>query len=174
MIRARVAGIFKQGERTAQMGEIVIKGPFLHQGAACEPVLRCLPDWFGIEDAVVQYLKDLEELPTFLAAVEDRIVGFLTLKPLNNYVSEILVMAVRPEAHRSGVGRALCCHAEAFSRQRRTEYLYVKTLGPSNPDPGYARTRAFYEAMGFRPLEEFTQIWDEQNPCLLMVKSLAQ
>jgi ribosomal protein S18 acetylase RimI-like enzyme len=50
--------------------------------------------------------------------------------------------------------------------------MQVKTLGPSNPDPGYARTRAFYEALGFRPLEELKQIWDEQNPCLIMVKQL--
>jgi ribosomal protein S18 acetylase RimI-like enzyme len=157
-----------------EIKEIVIKGPLLHQGAVCEPVLRSLPDWFGIEEAVAQYIKDLEELPTFLAIVEDRIVGFLTLKPTNEYISEILVMGVRPEAHRSGVGRALIRLAEVFSRQRGAEYLYVKTLGPSHPDPGYARTRAFYAAMGFRPVEEFSQIWNEENPCLLMIKALSR
>jgi ribosomal protein S18 acetylase RimI-like enzyme len=48
--------------------------------------------------------------------------------------------------------------------------MQVKTLGPSRPDEHYAKTRAFYEALGFRPLEEFKQIWDENNPCLVMVK----
>jgi hypothetical protein len=62
--------------------------------------------------------------------------------------------------------------AEAWLRQRGVEYLQVKTLGPSHPDEGYARTRAFYFALGFRPLEEFEQLWDADNPCLLMVKSL--
>ena len=52
------------------------------------------------------------------------------------------------------------------------EYLQVKTLGPSHPDENYASTRAFYLAMGFRPLEEFKHIWDEHNPCLIMVKKL--
>jgi hypothetical protein len=28
--------------------------------------------------------------------------------------------------------------------------------------------------MGFRPLEEFTDLWGEQNPCLQMIKSLVK
>jgi len=50
--------------------------------------------------------------------------------------------------------------------------MQVKTLGPSRPNEEYARTRAFYEVMGFRPLEEFPQFWDEKNPCLILVKRL--
>lgn len=41
-----------------------------------------------------------------------------------------------------------------------------------NPDQNYERTRRFYLAAGFTPLEEFPDLWDERNPCLLMVKSL--
>jgi hypothetical protein len=44
-------------------------------------------------------------------------------------------------------------------------------LGPSHPDVGYRKTRAFYEALGFEPLEELTDLW-EGNPCLVMVKVL--
>jgi len=43
---------------------------------------------------------------------------------------------------------------------------------PRDPDPGYARTRAFYAAMGFEPLEEIVQVWGPDNPCLLLVKRL--
>ena len=50
--------------------------------------------------------------------------------------------------------------------------LQVKTLSESHPDAGYAKTRAFYRAMGFHPLEEFKTLWGEANPCLLMVKKL--
>ncbi len=49
--------------------------------------------------------------------------------------------------------------------------LEVKTLGPSDPDPGYARTRHFYETRGFLPLEE-TDVWGEGTPGLFMVKPL--
>jgi hypothetical protein len=48
----------------------------------------------------------------------------------------------------------------------------VKTLAPSDPDPGYEATRAFYAAAGFRPLETLPQVWGPENPCLLMVRPL--
>lgn len=47
--------------------------------------------------------------------------------------------------------------------------LQVKTLGARHPDEGYARTRAFYRAVGFLPLEETDDLWPG-NPCLIMVK----
>ena len=63
---------------------------------------------------------------------------------------------------------------EALERDARdggVRLLMVKTLGLSHPDPGYARTRRFYERMGFPPLEE-THLWGEGTPCLIMVKPL--
>lgn len=152
--------------------KLMITGPHLQQSAVCEPILRALPDWFGIEAALVEYVTTLADLPTFLASVDERVVGFLTLKMLNEFVAEIYVMGVLSDFHRSGIGRALCQCAEDYAREQGAEFFHVKTLGPSHPDPGYARTRKFYEGMGFRPLEE-TDLWGEQNPCLLMIKSLA-
>lgn len=59
-------------------------------------------------------------------------------------------------------------------RARGAKLLQVKTLGPSKEDPNYARTRHFYEKMGFLPppLVE-TELWGEGTPCLIMVKALA-
>jgi len=48
----------------------------------------------------------------------------------------------------------------------------VKTRGPSSPNIFYARTQAFYEAMGFTPLLETTAFWGERDPTLLLVKYL--
>jgi len=81
-------------------------------------------------------------------------------------------MGILPAFHHNGIGRALIEKAEEHAKNRNIEYLQVKTLGPSNADASYAKTRAFYAAMGFRPLEEFSQIWDENNPCLVMVKRI--
>ena len=145
-------------------------GPHFGQAAACEPILRALPQWFGLEASLVQYVQDIDALPTFLAEQGGRALGFLTLKRHTPCAAEIYVMGVRPEAHRQGLGRTLVQRAEAYLRQEQVEYLQVKTLGSSQPDPGYAQTRAFYAALGFQPLEEFKQFWSEQNPCLLMVK----
>jgi hypothetical protein len=68
-------------------------------------------------------------------------------------------------------GRALIAAAEDYSRGKGSEYLMVKTLGPSRPNKDYESTRLFYEARGFRPLQEFNSIW-QGIPCLIMVKSL--
>lgn len=152
--------------------EITVQGPFLETAVICEPILRSLPEWFGIEEATAQYVRDTNILPTLIASVGGEAVGFLTLKEQNEYASEIQVMGVHPEVHRRGVGRALVVEAERVLRQRGIEYLQVKTLGPSHPDKHYGDTRRFYFAMGFRPLEEFRELWRKDNPCLQMVKSL--
>lgn len=149
-----------------------ISGPHIGQAAQCEPILRLLPDWFGIEEAIQKYVLEIDRLPTFLASNAQGTVGFLTVKQHNPFSAELLVMAVRPEAQRCGIGRALVRRAEAWLRERRVEYLQVKTLAASNPDIAYAKTRAFYLSVGFRPLEDFSQIWNADNPCLILVKRL--
>jgi GNAT superfamily N-acetyltransferase len=133
----------------------------------CESILRELPEWFGIEEATAAYIRDVAELPTF--AVEGD--GFLSLKLHTPAAAEVYVMGVRPHRHRSGLGTALVASAEEYLRARGVEFLQVKTLGPSWPDEGYERTRRFYEACGFVPLEEIHGLW-EHNPCLLLVKRL--
>lgn len=151
-----------------------LEGPSLGKATVCAPVLRSLPDWFGIEEAILQYLTEIDRLPTFLACDPGSVIGFLSLKEHNPYSAEVYVMGIRPDMHRRGIGRGLFNQAQEWLEGRGVEYLQVKTLGPSHSDPSYAKTRAFYAAMGFRPLEELGQIWNDQNPCLIMVKRLVQ
>ena len=133
----------------------------------CESILRDLPDWFGIEEATASYIRDVAELPTFRVGDD----AFLSLKVHTPQAAEVYVMGVRRERHGQGLGTALLAAAEEHLRAQGVEYLQVKTLGPSYPDEGYARTRSFYLARGFVPLEELLDLWDE-NPCLLLVKRL--
>jgi ribosomal protein S18 acetylase RimI-like enzyme len=81
-------------------------------------------------------------------------------------------MAVLPQLHRRGIGKALLGHAEGVLAAEGVEFLQVKTLAPSKPDEGYDRTRAFYRANGFRALEEFPDLWDSENPALQMIKAV--
>ncbi|MFN8443506.1 MAG: GNAT family N-acetyltransferase [Caldilineaceae bacterium] len=152
--------------------QLEIEGPIFHQAARCEPMMRSLPDWFAIEEAIVRYINEINSLPTFIASQHAQAVGFLSVKQHNQYSAEIHVLAVLPEMHRQGIGRQLVVHAEDYLRSRNVEYLHLKTLSDSHPDEGYARTRAFYSAAGFRPLEELPTLWNEENPCLIMVKRL--
>jgi GNAT superfamily N-acetyltransferase len=150
-----------------------VVGPVFGSAATCEPILRSLPDWFGIEEAISHYVAEIEALPTFLSLdADERAAGFLSLKQHHPRAAELYVMGVRREWHGRGMGRALLARAQAYLSDQGVEYLQVKTLGPSHPDKNYARTRGFYEAMGFRPLAEMTGVWDEHNPCLLMIKRL--
>ena len=140
--------------------------------SVCEPILRALPSWFGIEEANQWYIDQIEQYPTFVAYENEQAVGFLTLLHHSPYASEILVMGVLPTQHRHGIGRALLKTAEQQLREQSVEFLQVKTLSEKHPDEGYKKTRQFYLAMSFRPLEEFPELWGEQNPCLQMIKSL--
>jgi GNAT superfamily N-acetyltransferase len=153
---------------------VACTGPDLGLAAVCEPVLRALPDWFGLERAVQQYIHDIEIMPTILANVNGQVLGFLTIKVHNPYAAEIHVMGVLPEAHHQGIGRVMLERAEAYLRQQNIEYFQVKTLSSVHPDPGYVKTRAFYQAMGFRPLEELPDFWDAENPCLMLIKKLGE
>ena len=155
----------------ARYRELTIRRVRRDEAAVCEEILRSLPEWFGIEEAIVQYRRDIVAMDSYVAATAGRIVGFLTLKHHNPHTSEIQVMAVREEVHGRGFGRALVGHAERLLRPRNTGFLQVKTLGPSRPDEHYERTRGFYRALGFRPVEEYN-LWGEANPCLMMIKHL--
>ena len=159
-------------EDVAEGIEIAVHGPSLGRSAVCEPILRALPEWFGIEEATRQYIQDIETMPSFLAVVSGRAVGFLTFRQHSHYAAEVHVMGVHPQMHRQGVGRALLRAVESHLVGKGVEFLQVKTLSPAHPDKNYAKTRAFYGAMGFRPLEEFPDLWGEQNPCLQMIKAL--
>jgi coenzyme F420-0:L-glutamate ligase/coenzyme F420-1:gamma-L-glutamate ligase len=134
-----------------------------------ESILRALPEWFGIEEATRAYIDDVASLQTF--ATDDE-AGFLALKLHTPRAAEIHVMGVRPDRHRDGIGRALVRAAEAWCAQEGVEYLQVKTIAATSPDENYARTRAFYEAMGFVPLEVFPELWHPRNPALQLVKAV--
>jgi ribosomal protein S18 acetylase RimI-like enzyme len=140
-------------------------------GPVCRAILEALPSWFGIPEAVEDYVSVADRSPTVIARVEGRDVGFLTVVQHNEFAAEIYAMGVVPEWHRRGIGTAMLDHVEASLAGSGVEYLQVKTLSASHPDPGYARTRAFYLARGFRPLEEFPDLWNPGNPALQLVKA---
>ena len=140
--------------------------------AFCEHVLRALPEWFGIESSLMGYVESTATLPTWIAEHSGRPVGFVSVREHTPLSAEIHCIAVLPDVHRGGVGRAMIKHVESDLRTRGFRFLQVKTLGPSRACPHYERTRRFYESVGFTALEEFPDLWPG-NPCLLLVKSLA-
>jgi len=150
---------------------IDIRGPILGTASRCEPVLSALPDWFGIDSAVQAYAQAIDTLPTFMAEQDTDCVGFVTIKPHNPRAAELYVLGVRCELHRRGIGRRLLAAAETWMHSTGIAYTYVKIIGPSRRSEPYDRTRQFYLAMGYCPLEEFKSFW-AHDPCQIMVKHL--
>ncbi len=138
----------------------------------CGEILRALPDWFGVEASVAEYTVKTRELPFFAAVLDGRAVGFAALRRHNPHTAELCVMGVLAQHHRRGLGRLLVARCEAYARESGAEFLTVKTLDASAESDEYERTRRFYFALGFRPLEVFPLYWNAENPCLFMAKHL--
>lgn len=135
---------------------------------ACVRVLRALPQWFGIESAIVDYGRDLESLDGWAAFDDDKLVGFVGLKRYQSRSVEINVIGVLPDYRNNRVGTRLLKVVES-SLPGEVKLLHMKTLAPSHPDEFYKETRAFWEAKGFIPMDAH-ELWGSDNPCQVMVK----
>jgi ribosomal protein S18 acetylase RimI-like enzyme len=142
-------------------------------GAICREILAGLADWFGLPASNAEYEHLAETGPAWLALDDGDPVGLMLLKDHFGETLEIYFLAVRRDRHRAGAGRTLVEHAEATAAAAGARLLSVKTRGPSKPYEPYERTRHFYRAMGFAAVEEFPELWDPENPALLMAKAIA-
>ena len=127
--------------------------------SACAFCMRCL---LGL--ATGKRLGSMQRIPAP--------IGFLAAEEHTDAACEIAVMGVLPEYHRQGIGCTLlrlCAHSYVARGYR---YLTVKTLADTVGSASYVKTRAFYLACGFEPLEIFETLWNEENPCLYLVKPL--
>ncbi len=135
-------------------------------------VLAELGDWFGNPEGVAEYAGGVRSRP-FLAAIDGgEYLGFFSLETHYGHTGEIYVCGVRPAYRGKGTGRALWLKSEEWFRENRCRYVVAKTLSDEADYPPYEATRAFYRAMGFEPLLTLHEIWDEENPCLIMIKAL--
>jgi GNAT superfamily N-acetyltransferase len=137
-----------------------------------ERLLRELPEWFGIEQSVRDYVDSARSRPSTVALCGDEVVGVCLVLRHTPVAAEIELLAVQRSLHRRGIGRMLVRAVETELLPAGVELLQVKTLGPSAASEEYERTRTFYESLGFIALEERTDIWGPENPCLILVKPL--
>ncbi len=142
--------------------------------AVCRTVLAALPEWFGIPEATEEYCRESAKHLMAAAFRGPEALGFACAKLNNASTAELYVMGVRPESHRRGLGRRLVERLadELLAGHPGLRHLLVKTLDASRENEEYARTRRFYEAIGFLPLDVIPEIWGPENPCLLLVKDL--
>jgi GNAT superfamily N-acetyltransferase len=147
-------------------------GPQVMHETQCEAVLRSLPGWFGIEEALRKYAQDTTRLPTFALAEGGSIVAFLSLVEHFAESWEVHCMAVHALARNRGHGTFLLKHSEQWLSERGAKFLQVKTVAHTSSSSEYGETRQFYLAKGFAPLEIFPTLWAPQNPALQLIKVL--
>jgi GNAT superfamily N-acetyltransferase len=144
-------------------------------GPACDVVITSLPYHFGLASGREACARAVRRQDGLVALVDRDVVGFLTWRPWYRASREITWMAVRADRRGAGVGRALL---DRFARESagHARDLVVSTLSEATPEPGvedgYARTRRFYERIGFEPVWEPAGWWDEDNQAVLMVRRL--
>lgn len=133
-------------------------------------VLLDLPEWFGLPESTKRYIEESKKLELWVARNVKEAIGFITLSESSMETGELHCMGIKKTYHRMGIGKQLYIALEQYAKDRY-KYLQVKTV-----DEGYYKeydqTVAFYKNLGFSRLEVFPTLWDEWNPCLIMIKAL--
>lgn len=135
-------------------------------------IINALPEWFSPPQDIVNKSVIHRDYPFIAAFDGSKAVGFAALKIHNKFTAEIYNLGVLRRYHRSGIGHRLMEACAGYGKEHDYKFLTVKTLDESAVYEPYNGTRAFYRQEGFYPLEVFTCVWDEENPCLFMVKTI--
>lgn len=138
----------------------------------CTKILKALPEWFELEEGIVEYSKKVKTTYVVAAEIDHQVVGFISIRKINPYTSEVYVMGVLKEYQGHGIGKELLNVVSNYLVTQKVKFLSVKTLGPSSSDQYYKKTREFYKKNKFYPIEELTSIWGEDNPCVIMAKHI--
>ncbi|MHB8097866.1 MAG: GNAT family N-acetyltransferase, partial [Erysipelotrichaceae bacterium] len=117
-----------------------------------------------------EYIEQSKQLVLFSAHHNNQNLGFITLKETSPDTCEIHCMGVKKEYHHKGIGRLLIKQFEEYAKEQY-EYIQVKTVDEGKY-PEYDQTISFYKSVGFKKLEVFPTLWDEWNPCLIMIKKI--
>ncbi len=142
-----------------------------NQKKICREILEALSDWF-IPMVIDRVVEEADQIQMIGARVDGKIAGIMTLKQQTPETIEIRALGVSPDRHRQGIGRQLVEKAELLAAAGGARMLSLKTVGPSDSNPKFVPTRAFYSAMGFVHVEELP-LWGPETSCLLMAKPLA-
>ena len=157
--------------------EVHIRPLHTEDAERCDQIIASLPYHFGQEDGRRECADAVRSQPGLAAALDDTVVGFLTLQRHFDHAAEITWMAVHAHHRHHGIGRALINRLSQDLTAEGRRLLLVLTVSPSDPgeEPpdGYQATRAFYQAMGFILARDLPGLWPNDT-AVLLVKPLPQ
>jgi len=111
---------------------------------------RLKPDWKAAQAEEVRTSCTSNERDAFVAVVEGRPVGFVTvaLNAFNERMGVIDIIGVDPDFQRRGIATQLTRHALDHMGRCGMDIAALET----GSDPGHAPAREAYESLGFTPL----------------------
>lgn len=100
-----------------------------------------------VDDALAQG-KNSDYRCVFADAPDGALTGYACYGPIapGSCEFDLYWIAVAPNGHRRGTGRALLHETERLARTEGAKTMFIDTAGRAQ----YAPTRAFYEHMGYR------------------------
>jgi ribosomal protein S18 acetylase RimI-like enzyme len=110
-------------------------------------IAKALPEWFT-KNGITKMKIDLRFQNGLVANIESEIIGFVSFFTVEGD-GHIGWMGIIPQYHRQGIGSKLIDHLKTKLKDGGVKSLNVLTLGDSVDYEPYARTRAFYRAVGF-------------------------
>ena len=134
-------------------------------------ILKALPEWFGIPESTEKYISESGEQEMLVAFENEAPIGFISLKKTGKDTVELVVMGVKKEYHRQGIGKELFNTAKCAVRDKGYSFIQVKTVQMGKYKE-YDATNMFYLSLGFKEFEVFPTLWDEWNPCQIYVMAI--
>lgn len=121
---------------------------------ACVEVVRSLPEWFSYPGALddVEAASRVQE--GFVARLDGRVIGFITIRPSFAECLEITYLAVHATFRRKGIGRRLIRTVAKLCEERDIDSICLLTLGPTTESRFYRETVEFYRTQGFWRVRE--------------------
>jgi len=152
----------------------------IEDAPSCDQIMLSLPRHFGKESGRAACAHAVRTSEGWVATLDGRVVGFLTVHPQNATTVEITWMAVQAERRGQGIGRRLIERLGHETQAQGYRLLLVSTLAASYEgdtagplEEGYTATRAFYQAVGFLAVCEVPLYWGvDSDPALLLVMPL--
>jgi GNAT superfamily N-acetyltransferase len=135
-------------------------------------IAKTLPEFFN-EQGLEEIEKQLPGQAVYGAYDGEKLIGCVSYKKINAKTIDIAWLFILQEYQGQGIGtelveKTLLLEGENFL------VCQVNTLAETIEDEGYAKTRKFYEKLGFVPIEIIHPYsnWGMDNPCQIYVKFL--
>lgn len=136
-------------------------------------IAESLTDFFN-KEGLATLSVDLENHELLGAFVDEKLVGFITLRKTDVSSIEISWLAVQRDFQGLGIGSKLVKNTLDEFSKKGFQICYVKTLAETVENEGYEKTRRFYKHLGFNTLEIIDPYpeWSAGNPCQILAAAL--